>query len=776
VSAALRFTDDEVFETYGIDVLTYLQFIKFCFSVFALMAIVGLLVLLPTNLSGDYQYTGLNATTMANIDQDDNRHWIHLLATYTFTGGIVFLAYYYFGEYLRRMHEYRKLPLACNYTIMVKGIPPEITTAQQLYDQFDKFYPSQVVSAHLIYNTEKLDQMIRQMYDYRVELEAAETELRATRIRPTHKIYKLGEVSLPNALVGDEVDSIDFFRSHLKLLEDTIPEEQKKITEESSAGDYPPTDAGFITFKTLIAANQCAQTEYTSASVSYWRVKFAPAPSDINWETLKVGLVNSLSRTALVSILVAMLIVFWAAPVTAIASLSNLHSVKAVWAQPFVDWVYAQPEWISATFTRLVPSALLVLIMLLPVHLFRLFVTQERQDTSSAAELSSFRKYYLFVLFNVLLLSTLTSQITTIVGTLLDNPTGVAIDLARTMGQTLPNFGGFFINYMVNSTFLGGALGLTRIVWFCWHWVQLRFAKGHMERARVKKRAGDRFNYDSQYALHLNVFTIALAYSSLEPLILPVAACYFAIWFVIDKYNMMYVHYEHWDATGLWGAVAYRRVLAALVIYHFAMFGIFLVKSAVWEAMLMFPLFVVDFIVIYYGNRIYDRQARFLPLDQAAEVKATSITLGLQNKYRQPSLKPIRELLPTVFFRHSSSEEDELVDDETGTGTTVGVASPIIPIVQSKNAKLRKFRRKLRRRESFDSNPPEVPESLEELYAMEQRDETQIQLDERGSSSSSSSTRVATPVAKPKLPAALSQPLKSKVELGPDEVALEDVL
>jgi len=136
-------------------------------------------------------------------------------------------------------------------------------------------------------------------------------------------------ISLPNIAIGDEVDSINYWKQRLETLNLSIPEEQAKVGASGPEGlDYPPTHTGFVTFNTIVAANQCAHTEYTSASVANWRVGFAPAPNDLSWNELRIGWVHSLSRNVLVAMAVAGLILFWSVPVFALAQLSNLHDVR----------------------------------------------------------------------------------------------------------------------------------------------------------------------------------------------------------------------------------------------------------------------------------------------------------------------------------------------------------------------------------------------------------------------------------------------------------------
>jgi hypothetical protein len=50
------------------------------------MSVVGVLLLVPVNLSGNAGLEGLNATSMSNLEDGDARHWFHLIVVYIFTG------------------------------------------------------------------------------------------------------------------------------------------------------------------------------------------------------------------------------------------------------------------------------------------------------------------------------------------------------------------------------------------------------------------------------------------------------------------------------------------------------------------------------------------------------------------------------------------------------------------------------------------------------------------------------------------------------------------
>mgnify|MGYP002424543295 CR=1 FL=1 len=84
-------------------------------------------------------------TCLGNIDEKDPRLWVHLGAVYIFTIGIIFFVFRAYNNYIATIYKYKKLPLPQNYSVLVKNIPKEITTSQQLKEHFERMYPGQVI-------------------------------------------------------------------------------------------------------------------------------------------------------------------------------------------------------------------------------------------------------------------------------------------------------------------------------------------------------------------------------------------------------------------------------------------------------------------------------------------------------------------------------------------------------------------------------------------------------------------------------------------------------
>jgi hypothetical protein len=431
---------------------------------------------------------------------------------------------------------------------------------------------------------------------------------------------------------------------------------------------YRPTTVGFVTFKTIVASNHCANSGYLSKSFFKWRVEFAPAESDIQWRNMRLGWWQQWIRYLIMLAIVCVLIIFWGVPTGVIAQWGTIdHLENMSWSHNGVVWLKSFGPFVADLISRLSPTLTLLIFMNLLVPVIRvLFDYVERPPTKSGQEMKVFRVYYAFLLFNVLFLSTLTSQISNIVAELIRNPSNTVTDIARHLGETLPLYGAFFINYILNATFLSGAMGLPRLMFFIFHFIQLKFAKSPSEIERVKKESVGGFEFDYQYASHLNIFTIALAYSSMVPLIMPAALLYFVLWFSIDKYNLIFAYEDNFDRSGGWTPLVFRRVFAAIAIFHFTMFGTFLVKQNYIASGMLLPLFIFDLLVHWYAINTFALRSQFVPLDEATRYPHTAYQLGLEDGYIHPAMHDLPDsLYSTRYETRPSSTTPRLEADDT---------------------------------------------------------------------------------------------------------------
>jgi len=81
------------------------------------------------------------------------------------------------------------------------------------------------MSAHMVYDTEKIEKRILEREVVKYHLDAAQLELAQTGVRPKHKSGYLS--------FGEERDSIEHYTERLNTLRTEIAEEQKVFASDS---------------------------------------------------------------------------------------------------------------------------------------------------------------------------------------------------------------------------------------------------------------------------------------------------------------------------------------------------------------------------------------------------------------------------------------------------------------------------------------------------------------------------------------------------------------
>ena len=191
----------------------------------------------------------------------------------------------------------------------------------------------------------------------------------------------------------------------------------------------------------------------------------------------------------------------------------------------------------------------------------------EGQWSYSEIESGVFKKYYLFLLVNVFLGSIFAQNILFLLPQVLENPMNIVYLLA----DSLPSQTEYFIEYVMILAFSKIAIELLRPHHLIGRWIVLKF----WARTKREKRNGQYyFDMSIEYAFHCLVFVIASSYSTLNPLILPFAAVYFGISYVVGKYNLIYVYTPKWESNGNIFPDVFTRLCWGLIIYQLFVCGV----------------------------------------------------------------------------------------------------------------------------------------------------------------------------------------------------------
>lgn len=148
--------------------------------------------------------------------------------------------------------------------------------------------------------------------------------------------------------------------------------------------------------------------------------------------------------------------------------------------------------------------------------------------------------------------------------------------LAEILGRIfLAQSGSFFINYIVTTTLTGNFLELLRLG-DRWRSFQ---AVSEREIQEPHSKTAAPFAYGMQYSWVLVIFATVLAFSSFIPLILPFGFAHFALKYLVDKYNLLYVCPKDREGDGKILHMSLNYVIFCVVFCQVLLAFFFLLKG-----------------------------------------------------------------------------------------------------------------------------------------------------------------------------------------------------
>ena len=132
-------------------------------------------------------------------------------------------------------------------------------------------------------------------------------------------------------------------------------------------------DAGFVTFTSLAAKNQCVQMIHHQRPFTF-EVKSSPLPDQIYWGNIGLDHKKQQLGYLVAQLLTLFLCVFWTIPVSFVSSLSEIESLKTL--IPSLGQAVEKYPWIESILAQLNPILIVVLKAMLP-KILRKFCERE---------------------------------------------------------------------------------------------------------------------------------------------------------------------------------------------------------------------------------------------------------------------------------------------------------------------------------------------------------------------------------------------------------------
>ncbi|XP_042418266.1 CSC1-like protein HYP1 isoform X1 [Zingiber officinale] len=633
VRKAWQPTEEDLYNSCGLDGVVFDRIFSFSLKVFSLAAIIGVFVLLPVNYLGDHlrdidfsdlPNKSLDLFTISNVNDGSNWLWCHFSAAYIITGVMCYLLYaeYKYISEKRIAYFSSSKPQPHHYTILVRDVP--LHAGNSINDTvrafFMEYHPSDYLSNIVVCRTSKLQGLITDAENIYRKLTHLKSIASSSRNQNRSGFF---------GLFGKRVDLV---HNYSKKLEDI--EQNVRLVQSDSRGEEVP--AAFVSFKSRYGAAKALHIQQ-SVNPTEWVTEQAPEPHDVYWPFFSTSFMQRWISKLIILAASVLLIILFLLVVGIVQSLTYLEQLEALF--PFLGKIL-KITVVSQIVTGYLPSLILHLVAALIPPIMKLFSAMQGYIALSEIERSACNKMLLFTIWFLFFANVLTGSVTSQIQLLFD-PKTIPLILA----VSVPAQASFFIAYVVTSwTSLSWALN--RTIPLISDLVTRHFSKSKDELDIPS------IPYHSEIPRILLFVLLGLTYFLLAPMILPFILIFFCMGYIIYRNQLFDVYQPKYDTGGRFWPVVHNSMIFSLVLMHVIAFGIFGLKKLPLASGLIVPLPVLTFLFNDYCRK------RFLPVfnNFSAEtlIKKDREDLNdpamdeffdkLVTAYRDPALMPIRRL------------------------------------------------------------------------------------------------------------------------------------
>ncbi|KAI0290933.1 DUF221-domain-containing protein [Multifurca ochricompacta] len=621
----LMTSEYSVLQIVGLDAAVLLNFFKMSFYLFSICSVFAVTILMPINLKPDW---------FDLVSDADSYLSLHLVFTYLFTLlslRLIFLNYKRFIK-ARQLFSLELVHSIAARTVMVTGLPTHLRSERALAEHFENMKLS-VESVSICRELGFLEHLIDVRTRALLKLEEAWVQYvgnpsTAEAYDPSdHAIIGDGdlattETQTPNRLVvphhkrptlrpgwfSGRVDAIEF-------LERRFLEADEAVKRHRRVGKFKPLDVGFVTFEKMSSAQIAAQTVHTSTPFQL-ETCLAPEPRDIVWANISHSTNTLRFREAMVLSSLTLLFFFWIIPITGLASLLSYKEIKKT--MPWIGRLIDRNEKIRAIVQNSLPSvAMITLNALLPFVLEALTYAQGFR-ARSVVEYSLMKKYFLFLLINVVFIFLLASTYWQLVRDLANSPAKIPEKLAQAL--QIGRARHFFLSYVILQglgimplQLLNLGIVLPRVFY--------RLLKTRTPRDFAELNAPPVINYGTVYPQAILIFVITLLYSIAQPLILIFGAIYFGVAYLVYKYKLLFVFYKPYESQGQAWPITFTRLVWGILIFLVFMSGNFVLERSFILSSLVAPLIAFTVTWSVYISSSFRALSRYVNLNSVFEVQ-----------------------------------------------------------------------------------------------------------------------------------------------------------
>ncbi|KAL9125732.1 MAG: hypothetical protein Q9217_005103, partial [Psora testacea] len=615
--------ESQLVDKIGLDATLFLRFTKMLRNMFAVITVVAIGVILPTNLitgrkrEAGKAFQGRGIWTISTpIYTEGGPLWVHVIGAWVINIIVAFFlwrnyiavtrlrrGYFESSGYLRSLHS---------RTLMFTDIPPASRTDEGILRLADEVEQTVgIPRAAIARNVKELPELIEQ---HEKAVRALESVL-AKYLKNPEKLPASRPTLRPpknhrKHNGGEKVDAIEYLTDRIAELELEIKHVRESIDKRN------PMPYGFASFEKIEEAHTvayAAKRKHPQGTT----IRLAPRPNDLIWKNLPLTKKDRSWKRFINNFWIGVLTVVWIAPNALIAVfLSNLSNLAKVWSD-FNKTYQADPKAWAVVQGIASPALTSLIYILLPIAFRRLSI-HAGDTTKTSRERHVATKLYAFFVFNNLIVfsafSAIWAYITAIINNRKDKNQSVwdAIQNAYffyTMMTGLIEVSPFWLTWLLQRN-LGSAADLAQMIQLTWVWFGKTFTSPTPRQA-IELTAPCPFDYAVYYNYFLFYATVALCFTTIQPFVIPITAFYFVIDYWLKKYLLLYVLITKTESGGQYWRILFNRLIFATILADF-LIALVIKAGGYWSmvaTMAPLPLLLIAFKI--YCARTFDDQNKF---------------------------------------------------------------------------------------------------------------------------------------------------------------------
>lgn len=438
---------------------------------------------------------------------------------------------------------------------------------------------------------------------------------RATMRIPRPNYANACKLPLVGRFFSLKVDTIYYCRRELARLN----RELEADIEE--AEHCPQNGSAFIQFNTQKAAHMACQAVAGTMPGQMAQRTVEMSPADINWPTLNYTKRNRAVRLIIfvllfiVVLFVFGLISFFTGTLSRVSTLAGSTS--------WLHWIGTLPRWLLSFIQGTLPPVILVILLSGPTPIVLRAMTNSTRGatTGSRGERSLQLWYFILLLFQVFIIPTISSGLTSIVQELIHNTASVPEILAT----NLPTAANYYFSFLVLQALSISSSSILQTIRLLNFYV---FAKVNTPDSVYGKLS---FTWRTRIGSNIPWYTtfavIGLVYSVIAPLMLVFTLLTFSLFYIVIKNNILYViRTGDVDSGGLWFPSAINQTFTGLYFMEVCLIGLFfLVRdthnrvSCEAQGIIMSIVFVLTMMYQIWLAVYFNGLFRYAPLQLTAE-------------------------------------------------------------------------------------------------------------------------------------------------------------